>query len=114
MPSALAAHPPSQRADVAVRAPSGQGEIRTHGTLAGTPVFETGAFNHSATCPEQPGNLAAAQRGVNESCTPSLGEELAQNLPAFRLQHAARDFGPMVESRMSNDVTDRACHPRLR
>jgi hypothetical protein len=29
----------------------GQGEIRTHDTLTGTPVFETGAFNHSATCP---------------------------------------------------------------
>ena len=31
----------------------GQGEIRTHDTLAGTPVFETGAFNHSATYPER-------------------------------------------------------------
>ncbi len=30
---------------------SGQGEIRTHDTVAGMPVFETGAFNHSATCP---------------------------------------------------------------
>ena len=29
----------------------GQGEIRTLDTLAGMPVFETGAFNHSATCP---------------------------------------------------------------
>src|SRR2546425_2290232 len=35
---------------VAVSA-SGQGGIRTHGTLAGTPVFETGRFNHSRTCP---------------------------------------------------------------
>src|SRR5258707_5224255 len=25
----------------------GWGEIRTHGTLAGTPVFKTGALNHS-------------------------------------------------------------------
>jgi hypothetical protein len=30
---------------------SGQGGIRTHGTLAGTPVFKTGSFNHSDTCP---------------------------------------------------------------
>src|SRR4029078_8157351 len=30
---------------------NGQGEIRTLDTLAGMPVFETGAFNHSATCP---------------------------------------------------------------
>jgi hypothetical protein len=29
----------------------GRGEIRTHGTLAGTPVFKTGALNHSATLP---------------------------------------------------------------
>ena len=31
---------------------SGQGEIRTLDTVAGMPVFETGAFSHSATCPE--------------------------------------------------------------
>ena|GEM_PF-6236859 len=30
---------------------NGEGGIRTHGTLAGTPVFKTGAFNHSATSP---------------------------------------------------------------
>jgi hypothetical protein len=31
---------------------SGQGEIRTHDTgFTGMPVFETGAFSHSATCP---------------------------------------------------------------
>jgi hypothetical protein len=30
----------------------GQGEIRTLDTgFTGMPVFETGAFNHSATCP---------------------------------------------------------------
>ncbi len=29
----------------------GGGEIRTHGTLAGTTVFKTAAFNHSATPP---------------------------------------------------------------
>jgi hypothetical protein len=31
----------------------GRGGIRTHGTLAGTPVFKTGALNHSATLPIQ-------------------------------------------------------------
>jgi hypothetical protein len=31
----------------------GRGGIRTHGTLAGTPVFKTGALNHSATLPVQ-------------------------------------------------------------
>ena len=38
---------------------SGQGEIRTHDTgFTGMPVFETGAFNHSATCPGEPRTLA--------------------------------------------------------
>ena len=31
----------------------GRGGIRTHGTLSGTPVFKTGALNHSATLPDQ-------------------------------------------------------------
>ena len=33
------------------KANGGQGEIRTHGTLARTAVFKTAALNHSATCP---------------------------------------------------------------
>ena len=31
----------------------GRGGIRTHGALAGTPVFKTGALNHSATLPSE-------------------------------------------------------------
>jgi hypothetical protein len=30
----------------------GGGEIRTHGRVTPSPVFKTGAFNHSATPPE--------------------------------------------------------------
>ena len=30
----------------------GSGEIRTHGWLSPSPVFKTGAFNHSATLPD--------------------------------------------------------------
>ena len=30
----------------------GEGGIRTHGTLARSPVFKTGAFDHSATSPK--------------------------------------------------------------
>ena len=30
----------------------GEGGIRTHGTLAGTPVFETGPIDHSGTSPQ--------------------------------------------------------------
>jgi hypothetical protein len=33
---------------------NGQGGIRTHETLAGPPVFETGSFSHSDTCPDPP------------------------------------------------------------
>ena len=29
------------------------------------PVFETGAFNHSATCPTEPGKLVRAKTVVN-------------------------------------------------
>ena len=29
----------------------GQGGIRTHGELAPSPVFKTGSFDHSDTCP---------------------------------------------------------------
>lgn len=37
---------------------SGEGEIRTLDTLSGIPVFETGAFGHSAT---SPGSLSGTQ-----------------------------------------------------
>lgn len=40
-----------QRPDSVSGANGGRGGIRTHGTLAGTPVFKTGALNHSATLP---------------------------------------------------------------
>jgi hypothetical protein len=40
---------------------SGRGEIRTHDTgFTGMPVFETGAFNHSATRPGRSSLLRTA------------------------------------------------------
>ena len=36
---------------------NGEGEIRTPATLSGRPVFETGAFNHSATSPGRSGGV---------------------------------------------------------
>jgi hypothetical protein len=39
----------------------GWGEIRTHGGVAATPVFKTGALNHSATHPSNGDPLAFAQ-----------------------------------------------------
>src|SRR5262245_6083760 len=40
----------------------GESGIRTHGTLAGTPDFESGTFGHSVISP--PANLANASRPV--------------------------------------------------
>jgi hypothetical protein len=40
-------------ANKGVQHAGGRGGIRTHGTLAGTPVFKTGALNHSATLPNR-------------------------------------------------------------
>ena len=34
-----------------IGAVGGSGEIRTHGRLTPSPVFKTGALNHSATLP---------------------------------------------------------------
>ena len=42
----------------------GWGEIRTHGTLAGPPVFKTGALNHSATHPVAAPLIARGARRV--------------------------------------------------
>jgi hypothetical protein len=36
----------------AIELNGGEGGIRTPGTLSGTPVFKTGAINHSATSPD--------------------------------------------------------------
>src|SRR5690606_18930702 len=40
----------------------GWGGIRTHETLAGLPVFKTGAINHSATHPRRVADAQAAHR----------------------------------------------------
>ena len=37
----------------------GEGGIRTHGTVAGTPDFESGTFDHSATSPVNFGRFTA-------------------------------------------------------
>ena len=43
---------------------SGRGGIRTHGGVAPTPVFKTGAFNHSAT---RPGRAEGNHRTIANS-----------------------------------------------
>ncbi len=41
----------------------GEGGIRTHGTRKGTPHFECGAFDHSATSPTRNGAPEGAGEG---------------------------------------------------
>src|SRR5689334_9439266 len=68
---------------------NGQGEIRTLDTgFTGMPVFETGAFSHSATCPEQPRKLGRRSRCVNDLAP--LLEELRQQRPALAGAHAGK------------------------
>ena len=72
---------------------SGVGEIRTHGTLAGSPVFKTGAFNHSATTPRR-FNVARAERSAKQDAC-SIGETypLPDKLPLSHLsQHERRNI----------------------
>ena len=47
----------------------GGGEIRTHGRVYSSPVFKTGAFNHSATPPEffSERLIQASRQGRNDS-----------------------------------------------
>src|SRR5690625_2965045 len=51
----------------------GEGGIRTHGGIAATPVFKTGAFNHSATSPT---NQLCPQRHFRAELV-SLGPSMA-------------------------------------
>src|SRR5437868_5134056 len=59
----------------------GRGGIRTHGALAGTPVFKTGALNHSATLPSlEFSDLAGARApGKDQSPHRTLGTFSQQN-----------------------------------
>lgn len=50
-------------ADSESRGKNGESGIRTHGTVAGSPVFKTGALNHSTISPELRNNLG---QGVAE------------------------------------------------
>jgi hypothetical protein len=56
-------HPNTSKNRRQRRRSGGQGEIRTHDTgFTGMPVFETGAFSHSATCPGKTRKPSPLQR----------------------------------------------------
>ena len=65
------------------RGDGGGGGIRTHGGLSSTPVFKTGAFDHSATPPNEPATIARRSddlRGypaVISSTPPTYGQSAA-------------------------------------
>ncbi len=46
----------------------GEGGIRTPGTLSGTPVFKTGAINHSATSPATSRMRKASLGSLHQAC----------------------------------------------
>ena len=50
----------------------GEGGIRTHGTVAGTPHFECGAFDLSATSPQDQETLAGLWPGRSGAASSSV------------------------------------------
>jgi hypothetical protein len=93
----------------------GWGGIRTHETLAGLPVFKTGAFNRSATHPKQAINAPAV--GPVQG-----GSEAAAERHARKVSHARSTSGssaPLVRFRTGpvraevlTLITARAITPR--
>ena len=90
----------------------GSGEIRTHGCLATSPVFKTGAFNRSATLPlggilaAAPGQAAASMPLVSMNFTTS-----ARPVLVFRLVITKGLSTPCVLVRMrrvSASITPRS------
>ena len=73
----------------------GWGGIRTHGTLAGTPVFKTGALNRSATHPRRYiKHLASKAGGTFHKLAPKPYHEF-QGLASARLNASVR-WTPIV------------------
>src|SRR5438874_8256019 len=68
-------------ANVGEQCTGGRGGIRTHGTLAGTPVFKTGALNHSATLPLLRHQPSSARKIKNGLATGPIGPENTRPTP---------------------------------
>ena len=74
-----------------VRGSGGRGGIRTHGTLAGTPVFKTGRLNHSRTLPNQQ-HQALSEGKFKNGC---------DRIVVLGLASGYRSFGLMLQSDIS-------------
>src|SRR5256885_521219 len=88
------------------------------------PVFETGAFNHSATCPGEPSILDRRRRRVNDlaivtrvvagAVVAARAKESREQLATFVRPHTGEHFRTVIELWMTQQVGDRAGHPCLR
>src|SRR5438067_9431789 len=88
--------------DFAKRDDGGRGGIRTPDTLSGTPVFKTGAINHSATLPlvfiiTRKRHTGAMRKGIG--------------YPAYNLDSPAEIFAHDHQHRPQKNRKDR---PRVR
>jgi hypothetical protein len=96
------------------RCKSGWGGIRTHGGLSPTPVFKTGALNHSATHPVL--NLIAfdlssdTRKASRVRLQPSAQDIKAESLPHCRRTPFAA--GPCRDRRRGRSSIARACRAR--
>ena len=78
---------------------SGQGEIRTLDTgFTGMPVFETGAFNHSATCPGESRKLGRRRRRVNDLA--ARAEEAREQVSTLSSPDPREHLRLMIQLRM--------------
>ena len=59
----------------------GEGEIRTHGTLAGTTVFETVTIDHSVTSPDRVRGGTITE--PNFACNPILSRVITREIERF-------------------------------
>src|SRR5690349_6507935 len=93
---------------------SGGGEIRTHETLAGLPVFKTGAFGRSATPPATASLVDAlfAVEGAHrqDSTPPHLSEP--RRARARRCDHASHALSVRARPAATTAITYRACRAR--
>ena len=75
------------------------------------PVFETGAFNHSATCPAasqliRGEGLVQPARELNSTLSTGwrvalITKEILEQSRALFRQHTGADFWPMVQARVT-------------
>ena len=104
------------RVDFVAAMPGGEGGIRTHGTGKGTPHFECGAFDHSATSPEPSGGSPRGARRARAEPTHRAPAAQAQAFSRRRAGSRRRPRRRAACRRAGRPPRRRppACRPRLR